>query len=78
MKLLKIYLLINTLIVNKYGCKNVGYVVMVNHKKKKYTSLTTVINDNNKPVIIFDNKTNNKIINTNTIKHYHMIVYYNQ
>ena len=39
---------------------------MVNHEKKNI--ITTVINDNNKPVLIFDNKTNNKIINKNTIK----------
>jgi len=57
----------NTLIVNKYGCENVGYG-NGESRKKKYTSLTTVINDNNKPVVIFDNKTNDKIINKNTIK----------
>ena len=39
---------------------------MVNHEKKNI--ITTVINDNNKPVVIFDNKTNNKLINKNTIK----------
>ena len=55
---------------------------MVIHEKKNI--ITTVINDNNKPVVIFDNKTNNKIINKNTIKtffakkHMIQIVYYNQ
>ena len=40
--------------------------------------------NNNKHVVIFDNKTNNKIININTIKtfyakkHMILIVYYNQ
>jgi hypothetical protein len=57
----------NTLIINKYGCENVGYG-NGESRKKKYTSLTVVINNNNKPVVIFDNKTNNKLINKNNIK----------
>jgi hypothetical protein len=57
----------NTLIINKYGCENVGYG-NGESRKKKYTSLTIVINNNNKPVVIFDNKTNNKLINKNNIK----------
>ena len=51
----------NTLIINKYGSQEIGYW-HDESRKKKYTSLTTIINENNKPIIMFSNKINkNKI-----------------
>ena len=38
--------------------------------QKKKNIISTVINDNNKPVVIFDNKTNNKIINKILLKYF--------
>jgi hypothetical protein len=53
----------NTLINNKYGSENIGYGGET--KKKKFTLLTAVINENKKPVLIFNNKTNDKNIKLN-------------
>ena len=68
----------NTLIINKYGSQDVGYG-NCESRKKKYTSLTSIINENNKQVVLFNNKTklkekNNKNINAqkeyiNTLPH---------
>ena len=38
---------------------------MVEKLKKKFTLLTAVINENKKPVLIFNNKTNDKNIKLN-------------
>lgn len=54
----------NTLIINKYGSQEIGYG-NGESRKKKYTSLTTIINENNKPILMFNNKINKKeYINT--------------
>lgn len=57
----------NTLIINKYGSEDVGYGGGA-CTKKKYTSLTAVINDNYKVVSIFHNKVIKKD-EINTIPH---------
>lgn len=64
-----------TLIINKSGIENIGFGCGES-RKKKFTSLTAVCNENTKPVIIFPNisnkKTiehNNKEININTLPH---------
>ena len=57
----------NTLIINKYGSQEIGYG-NGETRKKKYISLTAVINENNKPVLIFNNNTIKKE-NINTLPH---------
>ena len=49
-----------TLIINKSGIEGIGYGG--ESRKKKFTSLTAVCNDNTKCVKIFANNTNNKNI----------------
>jgi hypothetical protein len=65
----------NTLIINKNGSEDVGYGNGI-CRKKKYTALTCVVNEYNKALIIFSNKTktkekiyNNKNIIIKTLPH---------
>lgn len=57
----------NTLIMNKYGSENIGYG-NGESRKKKYTSITTIINENKKPILIFNNKSIKKE-KINTLPH---------
>ena len=51
------------LIINKSGIECIGYGCGES-RKKKFTSLTSVFNDNTKPVSIICNKNYNKVITT--------------
>ena len=57
----------NTLIINKYGSEEIGYGNGI-CRKKKYTSLTTIINENDKAILVFNNKSIKKEKN-NTLPH---------
>ena len=52
-----------TLIINKSGIEGIGYGCGES-KKKKFTSLTAVCNDNTKPISIICNMNNIKVITT--------------
>lgn len=57
-----------TLIINKCGIENVGYGCGES-RKKKYTSLTCICNENTKPLTVVNNKVyNKKITEFKTIK----------
>lgn len=57
-----------TLIINKYGIENVGYGCGES-RKKKYTSLTCICNENTKPLAIVNNKAyTKKLTEVKTIK----------
>lgn len=59
----------NTLIINKYGSEDIGFGNGI-CRKKKYTSLTAVINENKKPVLVFKNSSYSKRNNTiHTLPH---------
>ena len=51
------------IILEKPGSENIDYGGET--KKKKFTLLTAVINENKKHVLVFNNKTNNKNIKLN-------------
>jgi len=57
----------NTLIINKYGSEEIGYGNGV-CRKKKYTSLTTIINENSKAILVFNNNSIKKE-KINTLPH---------
>lgn len=57
----------NTLIINKYGSEEIGYG-NGETRKKKYTSLTAIINENKKLILIFNNESI-KNENINTLPH---------
>lgn len=57
----------NTLIINKYGSEEIGYG-NGESRKKKFTSLTTIINENNKAILVFNNNSIKKE-NINTLPH---------
>jgi hypothetical protein len=55
----------STLIINKSGSEGIGYGGET--KKKKFTKLTVVCNENTQNVAVYANKVNTKVISTKTI-----------